>query len=153
LTGGRGADEGGGGGAAGGGGAEEGGGGAKEGGSGGAWGAGIDGLRDPGGGGGFLPIGGGGPFIEAADIGLSPVFPAVFRRFATEGIKADVVAAVCGSGLVAGSFGAAPGGGLGAASLGGFGAELRDDSGSEAYEDSRFAESKLVNIRTKLIRY
>ena len=89
--GGLGADDGGGG-AAGFGGADEGGGGANEEGGGGACGAGTDGLRNPGGGGGFLPIGGGGPFIEAEDEGLGVVFRAVFRKFATEGMKAEVVA-------------------------------------------------------------
>jgi hypothetical protein len=88
-------------------------------------------LRSPGGGGGFLPIGGGGPFIEAEDAGLGLIFPAVLRRFATEGINADVVAELWASGLPGGSLGAAPVGGLGAAITGGFGAEPREDSGSD----------------------
>jgi len=80
----------------------------------------------PGGGaGGFFPIGGGGPFIEAEDIGLWALFAPVFRRFAIEGTKAGGPGALC-----AGLGGAAVGG-LGAAIAGGFGAELRDDSGSE----------------------
>lgn len=52
----------------------------------------MDGFRNEGGGGGFLPIGGGGPFIEAEDIGLCTLFPAVFLRLAIEGTKAEVVA-------------------------------------------------------------
>lgn len=41
-----------------------------------------------------MPIGGGGPFIDAEDAGLGLVFPAVLRRFATEGTNMDVVAAL-----------------------------------------------------------
>lgn len=38
-----------------------------------------------------MPIGGGGPFIEADDIGRSAFIP-VFLKFAIDGTKADVVA-------------------------------------------------------------
>jgi len=97
LIGGRGADEGGGGGPLGGGGAEFGGGGADVGGGGAGDGGAMDvvearpdGLRTPGGGGGFLPIGGGGPFtIEADDAGLGLRFPRFFRKFATEGVDIE----------------------------------------------------------------
>lgn len=90
----------------------------------------------PGGAGGFFPIGGGGPFILAEDIGLCVLFPAVFRRFAIEGEKAGRLGALCPG------LGGAAMGGRGAAMAGGFGAELRDDSGSDVYEESRFAEYK-----------
>ena len=79
----------------------------------------------PGRAGGFFPIGGGGPFIEAEDIGLCPLSPGVFRRFAIEGLKAGGPGALCAG------LGGGPVGGLGAAIAGGLGAELRDDSGSE----------------------
>jgi hypothetical protein len=86
-----------------------------------------------------LPIGGGGPFIEADDTGRSALSP-VFLKFAIEGTKADVVAELWGPGLFPGRLGAAAVGGLGAAMVGGLGSELRDDSGSDVYEESRFAE-------------
>lgn len=89
-----------------------------------------------------MPIGGGGPFVEADDKGRS-VFPAVFLKFAIEGTKADVVAELEGTGLLSGGLGAMPVGGFGAAMAGGLGAELRDDSGSDVYDESRFAEHKL----------
>ncbi len=85
-----------------------------------------------------MPIGGGGPFVEAEDIGRSAPRP-VFLKFAIEGTKADVDAELCGPGLFPGRFGAAPEGGLGAAMAGGLGAEVREDSGSDAYDESRFA--------------
>lgn len=121
LMGGRGAASGGGGGAAGGGGAEDGGGGGAEG-------AGADGLRVPGRTGGFFPIGGGGPFIDAEDAGLWALeSPPVFRKFAIDGTDAGELTPFCGAGLGGGP----DGGGLGAAIVGGLGAELLDDSGSE----------------------
>ena len=94
MTGGRGANGGGRGGPVGGGGAKVGGGGADVGGGGAEDGGAVrvvdarpDGLRIPGGGGGFLPIGGGGPFIiEADDAGLGVKLPRFLRRFATEGV-------------------------------------------------------------------
>jgi hypothetical protein len=86
-----------------------------------------------------LPIGGGGPFIEAVDIGRSTLTP-VFLKFAIEGTNADVVAELWGPGLFPGRLGAAPVGGFGAAIGGGLGAELRDDSGSDVYNESRFAK-------------
>lgn len=67
------------------------------------------------------------------------------RRFAIDGTNADVVAELCGVGLLPGSCGAAAVGGLGAAQPGGFGAELLDDSGSDVYEESRFA-GLLLNL-------
>lgn len=73
----------------------------------------------PGGAGGFFPIGGGGPFIDAEDIGLCPPPKPVFRKLATEGTNAEVVAELCGAGR--GGGGAAVGG-LGAAIPGGLGA-------------------------------
>jgi len=87
-----------------------------------------------------LPIGGGGPFIDAVDEGRGAIFTPVFRRFAIEGTNVGVVAEFCGKGLPPGdgAFGAALVGGLGAAMLGGFGAEI-EDSGSEVYEEARFA--------------
>lgn len=85
--------------------------------------------------GGFFPIGGGGPFIDAEECGLGPIFPAELRRFAIEGVNAR---GRVGPFWLVGSGGAALGG-LGAASEGGFGAELCDDSGSDVEEDSRFA--------------
>lgn len=128
-NGGRGAAEGGGGGAAGGGGAEEGGGGAE---------LGIGGANAEGflaaGTGGFFPIGGGGPFIEAEDDGLGTVGPPVFLRLAIEGTKDGALAPFCVPGL-----GGAAVGGLGAAIAGGRGAELMEDSGSDVYDESRFA--------------
>ena len=149
LIGGRGAAEGGGGGATGGGGADEGGRGADEGGGGAedGWGGGAsdDGLRIPGGGGGFFPTGGGGPFIDAEDIGLGGALGPVFLKDATEGMKAEVVAALCGSGRPDGILGAAPVCGLGAGIPGGLGTETLDVSGSDVYGDSRFAV-KLVSL-------
>ena len=85
-----------------------------------------------------MPTGGGGPFIEAKDVGRSPLSP-VFLRFAIDGTKLDVVAELCAPGLFIGRLGAAAEGGFGAAIAGGTGAELRDDSGSDVYDDSRFA--------------
>jgi hypothetical protein len=82
-AGGRGAADGGGGGGAGGADAAGiGGAGADEGGGGGgATGILDDGFLKPtGGGGGFLPIGGGGPRIEADEAGLWPIFPKFLRR-------------------------------------------------------------------------
>lgn len=113
---------GGGGGAAGGGGAEEGGGGGT-----------CDGFRNAGGAiGGFFPIGGGGPFIEADEAGLGIPLPAVFLKFATDGIKADVLAELWGSGLGgSGLDGGIDPGGFGAAIVGGLGADVPDDSGSD----------------------
>lgn len=75
-------------------------GGAEEDGGGGGGGAGaegwplniIDGLRDPGGAGGFFPIGGGGPLIDADDEGLCAVF-AVLRKLAIEGTMFGAVEA------------------------------------------------------------
>ena len=89
-----------------------------------------------------MPIGGGGPFTEADDTGLSTTSP-VFLKFAIDGTKADVVAELCGPGLAPGRLGAAPDGGVGAAIVGGFDAEFREDSGSDVYDDSRFAELEL----------
>lgn len=89
----------------------------------------MEGLRDPGGGGGFFPIGGGGPFMEADDMGRGAPGP-VFLRLASDGMKADVLAEVGTSGRPPGILGAAAVGGLGAAIPGGFGVG-RDDSGSE----------------------
>lgn len=69
-------------------GAAEGGGGGGAGGAlGGAGGATAidDGLRDPGGGGGFLPIGGGGPFIMDADENGRWTSLGFFLKFAIEG--------------------------------------------------------------------
>jgi hypothetical protein len=88
-------------------------------------------LRSPGGGGGFLPIGGGGPFIEVEEAGLGPVLSPVLRRFAIEGIKAELVSELWTSWRLGGSLGEAPVGGFGAAITGGFGAEPREDSGSD----------------------
>lgn len=122
-----GADDGGGGGGAAGAAAEDGGGG---GGGVGAEGAGADGakdmddgFRDVGKGGGFLPIGGGGP--------LDPI-GVVFLRFATPPGGGS-------GGRPPGIVGAAPGGGLGAEKAGGFGAELVGSPGSERYVESVFA--------------
>lgn len=121
----------GGGGAAGGGGAdEEGIGGAEENGG---EGASVLGFLTPGGTGGFFPIGGGGPFMEADDAGLGAFTPAVFLRFATEG-KDVAPDPFCGVGL-----GGRAVGGFGATMVGGLGTELVDDSGSDVYDDSRFA--------------
>lgn len=71
-------------------------------------------------------MGGGGPFIEAEDIGLGAPPAPVFRKFATDGMNAGADGVFCAPGL-----GGAAAGGLGAAMAGGFGAELRDDSGSD----------------------
>lgn len=137
AIGGRGASVGGGGGGAGGGGAEEGGGGGADGADGaevvGIWS--IDGFLLPGGAGGFFPIGGGGPFSEAEELGRGTAFR-FFRRAATEGREGAVAAGCCGAGL-----GGKPVGGFGAAIAGGLGAELLEDSGSDVYEDSRLAVS------------
>lgn len=78
--------------------------------------------------GGFFPIGGGGPLIDAEDIGLCAPIPPVFRKFAIEGVKAS---GLVGPFWLPGIGGAAFGGGLGAVMVGGLGAELRDDSGSD----------------------
>lgn len=83
-----------------------------------------------------MPIGGGGPLSEVEDAGLEIEGPPVFRKFATEGANAGVVAVVGGGGLTDGKGGAAFVGGLGAAILGGFGAE---NSGSDVNDESRFA--------------
>jgi hypothetical protein len=83
--------------------------------------------------GGFLPTGGGGPFIEADDIGLGALTPPVFLRFAIDGNDVGPEP-FWGVGLGGAAFG-----GLGAAIAGGLGAELVDDSGSDVYDDSRFA--------------
>jgi hypothetical protein len=80
-------------------------------------------LRFTGGGGGFLPIGGGGPFIEADEKGRGfPLF-AVFLRFAIDGWKVGVLAALAALGRP-GIAGAAPGGRFGADIAGGFGTDL-----------------------------
>lgn len=96
-------------------------------------GASVDGFLLPGGTGGFFPIGGGGPFMDAADIGLGALKPPVFLRFAIEGEKVGPNP-FCEFGI-----GGAAVGGFGAAIPGGLGAELADDSGSDVYDDSRFA--------------
>lgn len=80
--------------------------------------------------GGFLPMGGGGPFIDAEEFGLGAAFPPVLRKFAIEGVKAK---GLVGPFWLPGNGGAAAGG-LGAAIEGGFGAEPRDDSGSDVEE-------------------
>lgn len=81
-------------------------------------------------------MGGGGPFIDAEDIGLCPGLRAAFLKFAIEGWKLGVDAAL----LIPGLGGAEVGGGRGAAIVGGFGADVRDDdSGSEVYDESRLA--------------
>jgi hypothetical protein len=81
-----------------------------------------------------LPIGGGGPFIEADDVGLGALIPPVFLRFAIDG-NDEGPEPFWGVGL----GGAAVFGGFGAAIIGGLGAELVDDSGSDVYDDSRLA--------------
>ncbi|KUI60405.1 hypothetical protein VP1G_11173 [Cytospora mali] len=139
----RGADvDGGGGGGAGGkdGAAEDGGGGGGGAGELGTDGAAMlwDGFRELGGGGGFFPTGGGGPFTEADECGRGTSLCPVFLRLAIDGWFAK-------PGIVGrpGIAGAAPGGGLGAEAVGGFGAEDRDDSGSDKYDASRFAGYRL----------
>jgi hypothetical protein len=100
-----------------------------------------EGFREPGGGGGFFPIGGGGPFIDAIEddeSGLGRSAPDVFRRWAMEACRLGVLAAPGTDGRP-GMAGAAPMGGLGAVMVGGFGADLDDGSGSERYVASRFA--------------
>lgn len=127
----RGRVAGGGGGAAGGAGALEAGGGGRENGIGGAEIGGIggaaegvesvlDALRVPGGGGGFFPIGGGGPRKLTVDAGRV--------------LELEVLLTGEGRG------GIMPGTG-GAAELGIRGAEGRVDSGSDAYRESLFAKS------------
>lgn len=88
------------------------------------------GFRDPGGTGGFFPIGGGGPFIDADDIGLGALIPPVFLKFAIDGNEVGPDPFGIGGAAV---------GGRGAAMAGGLGAKLVDDSGSDVYDDSRFA--------------
>lgn len=131
--GGRGADEGGGGGGAGGsnGAADDGGGGAGALGRAGADNMLEDGLRELGGGGGFFPIGGGGPFSEADDMGRAPSWAAVLLRFAI-----DAWLARPGIPGRPGTAGAAPAGGRGAEAVGGFGADDLDDSGSDRYDEA-----------------
>jgi hypothetical protein len=80
-----------------------------------------DGFREVGRGGGFLPIGGGGPF----PIGV------VFLRPATPPKG--------GAGGRPGMAGAAPGGGRGAEKAGGFGAEPVGSPGSDRYDESAVA--------------
>jgi hypothetical protein len=84
----------------------------------------VEGFRAPGTGG-FFPIGGGGPFIEAEDIGLSALTPPVFLRFAIEGkdVEPDP--------FWRPGLGGAVVGGLGAVMLGGLGPEIVVDSGSD----------------------
>lgn len=55
---------------------------------------------------------------------------AAFLRFAIDGWKDGVLAALAGLGRL-GSEGAAPEGGIGAENAGGLGTDLWDDSGSE----------------------
>lgn len=93
----------------------------------------MDGLRELGSGGGFFPIGGGGPFVEADDIGRGALLVAVFLRFAMEGTDGGAAGGGVGTARP-GTAGAAPGGGLGAP--GGFGAPPLEDSGSERYDES-----------------
>jgi hypothetical protein len=78
-------------------------------------------------------MGGGGPFIDADDIGLGALNPPVFLKFAIDGndVGPDPFAWPGMGGAAVGGFGAAMPGGLGA--------ELADDSGSDVYEESRFA--------------
>lgn len=97
-----------------------------------------EGFREPGGGGGFLPMGGGGPFIDAEERGLGASDAAVFLRFAIDGWKLGALAVVGGDGRP-GMGGAAPTGGLGAEAVGGFGTALEEGSGSDKYDASRFA--------------
>jgi hypothetical protein len=141
--GGRGAADGGGGGAVGGAGAEEDGGGS----------GGIELVEDgfravTGGGGGFLPIGGGIPrYADADDAGLWFAFKGVLRRFASGGMTAGVLEAFAGAGRgIGGTAGAGAVGGLGIIILGGLGAELRDVSGSDVYNESRFAKAYQFTI-------
>lgn len=91
-----------------------------------------EGFREPGGGGGFFPIGGGGPFVDAEDMGLGASALAVFLRLANDGWKEDAPGRP-------GIDGAAAVGGRGADTVGGLGTLLEDTSGSDRYEESRFA--------------
>ena len=77
-----------------------------------------------------MPIGGGGPFIEADEKGRGRSLFAVFLKFAIDGWKVGVLAALAALGRP-GIEGAAPGGGFGADIAGGFGTDLWDDSGSD----------------------
>lgn len=87
----------------------------------------MDGFRDPGGGGGFLPIGGGGPFMEAVDMGRGPSLRPVLRRLAGDGrMEEEGAAGAWGTGRP-GMEGAAPTGGRGGAN-GGFGADAAGSS-------------------------
>ncbi len=104
-------------------------------------------LRKPGGGGGFFPIGGGGPLPirnEAEDSGLSASVRAVFRRLAMDGWKDGVVGWRTGRGERPGTGGATAPSGLGAEKDGGLGADL-DDSGSDRYDEARSAVDGLVS--------
>lgn len=90
-----------------------------------------DGLREPGGGGGFLPIGGGGPLEEAVETeegGLGASLRPVFLRLATAGLDA---AEPGSGGRPPGIGGAAPPGGFGADIPGGLGTARDPVSGSE----------------------
>ena len=116
----------------GGGGAELGIGGAEEGGSGGGletWERVVDGFREPGGGGGFLPIGGGGPRRDVIDAGRLLRF---LLKLAMDGGTALCVLDGGGrGGMKPGTGGAAELGIFGADELGMRGADGREDSGSD----------------------
>ena len=103
----------------------------------------CEGFLEPGGGGGFLPIGGGGPRREAEEFVRVVVLPRVFRRLATEGATAEVVCAGIAGGLLYGSGGAAAGG-RGAVPPGAFGTEEREVSGSEEASPRFPADRKSV---------
>jgi hypothetical protein len=93
-----------------------------------------EGFLAPGRGGGFLPIGGGGPLDESVDTddkGRGALLLAVFRRFDMDGLNEGAL----GNTERSGKFGAAPTGGRGAEE--GFGDDER--SGSDRYEAPWFA--------------